>query len=448
MKSVVPKVRVSSGLSWLKTVPEGWAVKKLKYIADVRVSNVDKKTVDSDEKVRLCNYVDVYRNDYITEDLSLMVASASEGEIEKFSLQAGDVVITKDSESWNDIAVPAFVSEALKNVVCGYHLAMVRPLGTEIDGEFLFRSFQSFAINHQFKISATGITRYGLGKQWIDNASFLVPPKNEQVSITDLLRRETRRIDVLIAKKQAQLDLLLELRTVRISDAVTKGVHESVEMRDSGSKWLGSIPAHWKKAKVKQICSKVVDGIHKTPTYLNSGVPFLTVENLTRSSGISFDPVRFVSFEDHSEFIKRTDPRKGDVLVTKDGTLGVARVVDTDQEFSIFVSVALLRPKKQLIHPEFLRHVIESPVAAAQFEANKRGAGLKHIHLVDFNELRVPLPTLKEQEEILAVLNAELKRIETLRSLVQKTVTLLVEYRAVLITEMVTGEKRIRIKAK
>src|SRR3990172_1994899 len=99
-----------SGVEWLGEIPVHWEVKRLKTIASVQLSNVDKKSVDDQEPVSLCNYVDVYYNEIITPDLEFMRATATHDQVRRFSLRAGDVLITKDSESWTDIAVPAVVT--------------------------------------------------------------------------------------------------------------------------------------------------------------------------------------------------------------------------------------------------------------------------------------------------------------------------------------------------
>lgn len=150
-----------------------------------------------------------------------MKATASFAEIQNFTLKEGDILITKDSESWDDIAIPAYVSSDLNDVLCGYHLAQVRPNTTRSDGEYLFRSFNARVINEQFRVAATGITRYGLGKYWIDNSLFLVPPKDEQRAIAIFLDRETGRIKSLIEKIIRSIEKLREYRTTIVSAAVT-----------------------------------------------------------------------------------------------------------------------------------------------------------------------------------------------------------------------------------
>jgi type I restriction enzyme S subunit len=114
-----------------------WPVGKLCSIADIRISNVDKKTYASEKPVKLCNYLDVYTNEYVTGGLDFMEASASITEIERFGLRLGDVVITKDSETPDDIGIPAVIAESIDRLVCGYHLAVIRPMADQLDSTYL-----------------------------------------------------------------------------------------------------------------------------------------------------------------------------------------------------------------------------------------------------------------------------------------------------------------------
>lgn len=210
-----------SGIEWLGQIPAHWETYRLKHISNVAFSNVDKHTKEEEIPVQLCNYVDVYYNDFITDELEFMRATASSGEIQRFGLQQGDVIVTKDSESWDDIAVPAYVPNALENIVCGYHLALIRPNKARVDGRYLFRAFSTFGIDDQFKMNATGVTRFGLGKYDLENSLFLVPPLAEQQAIADFLDQETATFDTLIEKIEQAIDRLHEYRTALISAAVT-----------------------------------------------------------------------------------------------------------------------------------------------------------------------------------------------------------------------------------
>ena len=209
-----------SGVEWLGAIPAHWEVKRLKRLASVRLSNVDKKTLEGEEPVLLCNYIDVYKNERITRSLEFMPATASKEQKKQFALRAGDVLITKDSESWTDIAVPALVAEDLDGVVCGYHLAHIRP-NRDCDGAFLSRVFAAIGPRDQFHVAANGITRYGLSSDAIRSAIIPLPPLPEQRAIAAFLDQETAKIDALIAKVREAIERLKEYRTALISAAVT-----------------------------------------------------------------------------------------------------------------------------------------------------------------------------------------------------------------------------------
>ena len=213
-----------SGIEWIGKVPAHWEVKKLKFVARVQPSNVNKKSKENEERIRLCNYTDVYYNEEITADLPFMKATASDAQIRKLTLKKGDIIITKDSEDPNDIAVPAYVPQDLQGVVCGYHLALLRPKDGTFGG-FLKRAMDSQYARSFFATRANGITRYGLGIYAINNFILPIPPTQaEQEEIADYLDRETEQIDALIEECEMAIGLLKERRTALISAAVTGAI--------------------------------------------------------------------------------------------------------------------------------------------------------------------------------------------------------------------------------
>lgn len=210
-----------SGMPWLGEIPTHWDVRKLRTCAELIVSNVDKHSHVNEKPVRLCNYTDVYKNEHITSTLNFMHATATDEEILKFRIRVGDVVITKDSEEWDDIGVPSFVAYEDDDLVCGYHLAILRPRRDLVLGDFLFRTLQDRFVATQMHISAKGVTRYGLSHQGIKDIIIPLPPKNEQMSICTTLSRDLERFDIIRARLEREIDLLQEYRTRLIADVVT-----------------------------------------------------------------------------------------------------------------------------------------------------------------------------------------------------------------------------------
>lgn len=209
-----------SGIEWVGDIPAHWEVKKLKYVADCFPSNIDKHSKKNEIQIRLCNYTDVYKNDYISNDLDLMIATATKEQINKFTLKIGDVIITKDSETAEDIANPALVIEELENVVCGYHLSVIRPYSS-ILGNYLFRVFRCKPINVQFEICSNGVTRVGLGIYDLKKAKIIIPPIDEQNKIANFIDNEINIISDTIITIEKEIALTKEYKTALIAEAVT-----------------------------------------------------------------------------------------------------------------------------------------------------------------------------------------------------------------------------------
>ena len=169
------------------TMRSDWRKVTLNEIIDLTLSSVDKKTKPHEHAVKLCNYMDVYSNSFIHDGLHFMEATATEREISRCALRKGDVVITKDSEKYDDIGIPAVVSEDIPDLVCGYHLAILRPILNTIDGKYLFYALNAKEVQHQFHAYANGITRFGLRKADIGRVEIPLPSFPEQRRIAHIL---------------------------------------------------------------------------------------------------------------------------------------------------------------------------------------------------------------------------------------------------------------------
>jgi type I restriction enzyme S subunit len=184
----------------------------LKAVADVRFSSVDKKASEGEIPVLLCNYTDVYYNRTIDANLAFMEATATPQEVVRFTLRAGDVLLTKDSETPDDIGIASLVTTDLGGVVLGYHLALVRPRG--IDGRFLCWALRSRRCRDSLSLAASGVTRFGLRQDAIarvpipsldrETASTFVSAVESQVAAADAISRQIRKqMDLLVERQQA-----------------------------------------------------------------------------------------------------------------------------------------------------------------------------------------------------------------------------------------------------
>ena len=197
-------------------VPEEWEVRELDEVANIIVSNVDKKTIEGEIKVILCNYMDVYSNTVISKSLPFMEASATTDEIERFTLNIGDVVITKDSETPDDIAVPAVVKDEIPRLICGYHLAIIRPKFF-INGYYLMFQFLKHNAKLHFGSHATGSTRFGLSINSIKKFKIAIPDIKEQLHIEEKINS----IEHLLQKETIYFSKLQSLKTGLMQDLLS-----------------------------------------------------------------------------------------------------------------------------------------------------------------------------------------------------------------------------------
>lgn len=432
----------NSGIEWIGEIPNHWHSKRLKYSTELIVSNVDKKTNENEIKVRLCNYSDVYKNDIIKESLDFMVGSANDKEFERFKLINGDVIITKDSESPDDIAIPAYVPKDFSDTVCGYHLAIIRQTG-KISGKYLFYLFKSYKFNQQFTIAARGITRFGLSYASIANAYVSVPTTTEQTTIANFLDHKTQLIDNLIAKKEKLIELLHEERTAIINQAVTKGLDPNVPMKESGIEWLGEIPEHWGISKLKYFTKVISKGT--TPSTIGKDlsdkgqIKFIKAENIYENY-LQDAPLFFIDEDTHA-LLNRSQLQEGDILLVIAGaTIGKAAIMEEEYiPANTNQAVCFIR----LVERSYIKFVwywLQSDYIKEFTKLSATQAAQPNLSMEDIGNFYLPKINLNELNSIIEYINSSTRRISETISILIKEIELFSEYKISLINEAVTGK--------
>lgn len=427
----------NSGVDWLGDIPEGWEVKKLKFLAKIRLSNVDKHTKSNEIPVKLCNYTDVYYQNFITDKINFMLATATKEQVKNFSLEAGDVLITKDSETSNDIAVPAYVPETLDNVICGYHLAHIKPFF--IQGKYLFYAFQTSRIASQFHIASNGITRYGLGKNDINSSVFCVPPLPEQIQIAEYLDKKTSEIDQAISKKYRLIELLEEQKTIIINQAVTKGLNPNTPMKDSGIEWLGSIPEGWEVRRLKSY-AMVKRGASPrpiiNPRYFddNGEYGWVRIEDVTKSNKYLLETKQYLSETGVKYSVKQNE---GDLFLSIAGSVGkpiISKIKCCIHDGFVWFKWF------DLINKDFLFYIFLSGLPFVGL--GKQGTQL-NLNTTMIGNIKIPAPPLPEQIQIAEYLDTKTAEIEYLKEKTQQQIKQLTEFKQILIANAVTGKIKI-----
>jgi type I restriction enzyme S subunit len=358
-------------------------------------------------------------------------------------LSVDDVLVVKDGATTGK-TVRVGKDFPFETAYVNEHVYLCRPwrnINSQYITYFLRSDEGQKAILDNFRGAAQG----GITKAFAENVLVPVAPLNEQIRIANKLDSLLAKVDAAQTRLEKIPALLKRFRQSVLAAATSGELTREWRENERGekiidlvaqiskarvTKWeqecrrtgrkkkykapetsnldaLPSIPSNWVWASVDSVSSKVVDGVHKKPDYQLTGIPFITVRNLTAGPGISFENLNYISEDDHQEFYQRANPEKGDILISKDGTLGVVRQIKTDDVFSIFVSVALVKPVLQEIS-NYLEIAFSAPVVQNQMVGV--GTGLQHIHLTDLKKDMIPLPPLTEQNEIV-------RRVESLFAL-------------------------------
>ncbi len=406
-----------------------WRTLPLKRVASIRVSNVDKKSVNGEPQVRLCNYTDVYYRDSIDPSQEFMRATASPEQVSAFRLEPGDVVVTKDSESADDIGVPTHVARGAPDLVCGYHLALIRPRRNAVSGRFLFWAMTSSSTRRQLEVAATGITRFGLRADAIGGAVMEVPSLPVQRAIADFLDAETARIDALIEKKCRMIELLDERFWNWLSDRIRQTAAPIAPLRRALA-WITDGPF-----------GSSLTSAH----YSDEGARVVRLGNIGMADFKNEDEA-YISEEHYASLLKHR-VRAGDLLIAGLGDsrnhVGRGCVAPDLGPALVKADCYCAAVEEGIASAEFLALYLASPLGRNAVAYLSRGSTRTRINLDVAKAIPVILPPQSEQ----AILVAEARQRRQTNSSVQESLSrqirLLQEHRQALITAAVTGQLTI-----
>lgn len=413
-------------------------ITSLKHAARISISNIDKKSSRDELPVQVINYTDVYYGDRLGPSVNLRRATATRQQIKQFHLEPGDVLITKDSETADDIGVAGFVGTTASDLVCGYHLAILRPR-PQVFGRFLYWAICGDSARHQLATTATGVTRFGLRADAISATEIRLPSMAEQRAIADYLDAETARIDALITKKQQLIHLLEE----RINSAVFQGISgrltsAEAPRRQSAIDWLGDCPAHWGTPALgafystqlgKMLNAEAAAGPNQRRYIKNTNVQW---------DSFSLDELPTMSFDAADR--RRCRLADGDLLVCEGGEVGRSAVwPGEDQEIYFQKALHRVRPLENG-NTRFVMYCLWAAAKLDVFAVEGNQATIVHLTGEKLREHRFPMPPPDEQGAIVERIDQTRHRAESAISTVAQQVELLRERRQALITAAVTGE--------
>ena len=351
----------------------------------------------------------------------------------------GDVLVAKITPSFEN-GKGAIGSGLRSGIGLGTtELHVLRP--RKIHAPYLNWLVQSRPFRHDGTVTMTGAA----GQQRVPEdfiADFRVPVDNasRQRTIATFLDRETERIDALIDRKRRLIDLLEEKRTATITHAVTKGLDPTVPLKPPGIPWIGDIPGHWEEVRLMHLTPpdrKIMYGIVLPGPNVEQGVPIIKSGNV-KPGRLDPDLLDRTTFEIEKRNVKsRVYP--GDIIYSIRGSVGDAEIVPDDLEMANLTQDAARVVSSGAV-TQWLVYVLRCEALFSQLESKMTGSAVKGINIRDLKRLRIPLPSVEEQESIAGYLTTQIGAIERLERTITAQLALLAEYREALITAAVTGE--------
>lgn len=410
---------------------------RLGLIASILQSNVDKKSKPEEPAVELCNYTDVYYNDTITADLDFMKATASPDQVERLRLAEGDVIITKDSETADDIGIPAYVESTHDSLVCGYHLTILRARPEKVFPKFLYYSMLSRETSEYWEKRANGVTRVSIPQQTVSSLTIPLPDIETQRRIADFLDKEISEMDALIEEFEG-LAKNLSARRARLVNRIIEKHAETQE--ESGDPWDRHsfkllVGSHFAGDWGSDIGHDEVD------------LPCVRVADFNRATSSLAEEIPTIRSYSESTYEKKHLVRD-DLLVEKSGggektPVGSVVLYEGDSSALCANFIEVIRLRRGQV-PRFWVHMFRANfVAGETFRFVKQTTGIQNLDIQMFLDQKFVVPPSGKQREIADELDREFERMDALIEESTRLIENLKARKTALITEVVTGRKEV-----
>jgi len=444
-----------SGVEWIGQIPSDWECIRLGMLGDFSSSGIDKKSNEDETPVKMVNYTDIIQSRKYypiqTGEKEYMRVTTPQSKFEEHKLERGDMVFIPSSETHEDLGYSSLIDFDEEDIVYSYHILRYKTKKP------VFHYYKKYLINHhsvlnQFSSECKGTTRQIIGRDVFNNVRVVLPPISEQQQIVSFLDTKTSLIDSLIEKTQRKIELLKEKRTSLINEVVTKGLNPNVEMKDSGVEWIGEIPIHWELKKIKHLKSSekysLVDGPFgsnlKSIHYVDDGDVYVIESGFITSGKFKYVRKFKTITEEHFETIKRSQCKEGDIIISKIGEYyGMSGILPKLDKKSVISGNSISLTLNKDTNTEFIHQVLIQHRINGTFKKEVQQTGQPFISLGVINNLVIPTPDLNEQQQIVEYLDEQTGVIDKTISIEEKRIELLKEYRQSLISEVVTGKRKV-----
>ena len=430
-----------SGVDWLGDIPAHWEVSRIKHVARLESGHTPSRQHPEfweDCTISWFGLADVWqirdgRIEYVfetTEKVSELGLANSAARL----LPKGTVLLSRTaSVGFSAImGVDMATTQDFVNWICG---SRIRP-------EYLLYVLR--AMSQEFNRLTMGSTHQTIYMPDVGRFSSPTPPVEEQIQIVNFTRHETAKIDALVEKKERLIELLQEKRTALITRAVTRGLDPNVPLKDSGIAWLGEIPAHWEVKSLSQYLRRITYGFTNPMPVSEDGPYMLTALDIGNGEILYKNARRTTQEAFEHELTSKSRPQRGDILVTKDGSLGRIAVAD-GTPICVNQSVAVLRFDSNLASVDFIQNALRAAPYQDRMISEAGGTTIKHIYISRLAKMPAVFPpSISEQGNICEFISSRSVAIEKLAQRVREAIDRLRELRTALISAAVTGQIDVR----
>lgn len=405
-------------------LPQGWEVKKLGEIFNIERGGsprpIKEFLTDKEDGINWIKIGDIKNQKYLY---------ATEEKIIQEGLKKSKLVIEGDLLVSNSMSFgkPVIVKLQKGAIHDGWLLLKEK---INLNKEYFYYLFSSNFMYDFLSYQASGSTVKNLNIDKLKQIEIPLPPLQEQERIVGILDESFAKIDESIK--------ILEQDLLNLDELMQSALQKAFNPLKDNAKENYKLPQGWEWKSLGEICF-ITDGTHKTPNYIKTGIPFLSVKNISKGF-FDLSDIKYISLEEHNKLIKRAKPEFGDILICRIGTLGKAIKISLDFEFSIFVSLGLLKPKIKIIS-DYLVYFLNSYFIEGWIDNNKVGGGT-HTAKLNLNILEkcpIALPSLKEQEQIASYLDRLSLNIKDLKQNYQTQIKNLQELKKSLLDKAFQG---------
>lgn len=439
-----------SGIAWIGDIPQEWSIKRVKYLASLK-GRIGWQGLTSDEYIDEGPYLITgidFQNGGIDWNNCVHISEERWAEAPEIHIQNGDLLITKDGTVGKVAIVSGLEGKASLN--SGVLLIRTKP---DFDKRFLFWVLQSEEFWTWFRLKNAGnSTIIHLYQGDFAEFSYTFPNVTEQCAIADFLDAQCAKIDSVIADIEKQIETLQKYKKSLITEAVTKGLDCSVPMKDSGIEWIGEIPVGWETSRVKYLIDgnhpyPIGDGDHgmiKADDYLDEGIPYIRVLNLTWGDGLNLDNLVFIS-DKMNAMIKNSELRPNDILIAKTGaTIGKTAIVPESLPLSNTTSHVGKITLPDTHCAKYFFYVMTSNVVQKQIQdISAMQSTRPELGIEGMRDLVVVVPPLNTQQSIATYLDERCTKADAILQAKKAQLEVMKKHKASIIYEYVTGKKRV-----